>query len=488
MPFITDDFLLETPEARTLYHEYASGLPILDYHNHLDPGRIAGNVRFRNLTEAWLEGDHYKWRAMRALGISESLISGAAGDKEKFAAWASSVPQLVRNPLYHWTHLELLRYFDQEELLDETTADRIYERGNALLAGPGHTPRQLLASMKVEVICTTDDPADSLEHHRRLVLEEQKSGSGGRESPTSGLQLQPAFRPDRVFAISDPRAYREYLERLEHASGSRIRSYADLLVALEQRLEHFSSHGCRIADHSFGALPYFDTPLCDIDKLFDRVLQGTPPNPEEQMYFTFELLRQLCSRYHHRGWVQQFHLGALRNTNPRIFARQGPDSGCDSIGDRLQADALAGFLGSLEQSGTLAKTILYTLNPAWNEVFATMAGNFNGGGIPGKVQFGSGWWYNDQLDGMTRQLEALSNMGVISTFVGMLTDSRSLLSFPRHEYFRRLLCNLFGQDVARGRLPSDMPHLGKIIRDICYFNAKRYFEFETESPEGNSEA
>lgn len=479
MSFINEDFLLETPEARKLYHDYAEGLPILDYHNHLDPRRIAHDLPFRNLSEAWLSEDHYKWRAMRTLGVEERLISGKATDEEKFEAWAASVPPLVRNPLYHWTHLELQRYFGITDLLDELSGPSVYSRANAQLRDAHHTPRRLLERMKVEVICTTDDPADSLEFHRELADGERPATPSDLSRP-SGFSMLPTFRPDRVFNLSDPEAYRLYLDRLEEASGHSIQNYTDLLEALEHRLAFFAENGCVLADHGLEALPYFQSLPCAPAKVFIKVLEGSHPTPLEQSCFTFALLSHLCKRYHHYGWVQQFHLGALRNTNPRVYAHQGPDSGCDSIGDMPQAQALAGFLGHLEASDSLAKTILYTLNPAWNEVFATMAGNFNGGGVRGKVQFGSGWWYNDQLDGMTRQIEALSNMGVISTFVGMLTDSRSLLSFPRHEYFRRLVCNLFGSDIHRGRLPSDLSHMGKIIGDICYFNAKRYFNFQSQ--------
>ncbi len=465
MSFIREDFLLETPDARTLYHEYAKDLPIIDYHNHLSPERIARDLNFNNITEAWLAGDHYKWRAMRALGIDAEFITGSATDREKFGKWAWAVPQTIRNPLYHWTHLELLRYFGIGDLLSGANADQIYDQATEQLQQPSHTALGLLKQMRVEVLCTTDDPADSLEFHEASA------------SRKTGPRMLPAFRPDAAYTISDPPAFNAYLERLEDASGRSIRRYADLLQVLDERLAHFHDRGCRLADHGLGSLPFFKDPLCDIEVLFRDVQSGRVPNPAEARYFQFVTLSHLCRKYHSRGWVQQFHLGALRDTNTRARETLGPDTGFDSIGDFGQAEGLAGFLDHLDRSDQLAKTILYNLNPAWNEVFATMAGNFNDGRIRGKIQFGSGWWYNDQLLGMERQLNALSNMGLLSTFVGMLTDSRSLLSFPRHEYFRRLLCNLLGNDIRKGLLPEDPDFLGKVVRDICYFNAKAYFGF-----------
>ncbi|MDC6354367.1 MULTISPECIES: glucuronate isomerase [unclassified Robiginitalea] len=465
MTFIREDFLLESPQARTLYFDYAADLPIIDYHNHLSPRQIATDHNFENSTQAWLSGDHYKWRAMRTLGIGEEYITGDAPDEEKFMKWAWAVPQTVRNPLYHWTHLELQRYFGITDLLDERNARDIYEQTSLQLRQPSHSARGLLGRMRVEVVCTTDDPVDSLEFHRQA------------QSLKTGPRLLPAFRPDAAYSIGDPKAYSRYLDRLETAAGMSIRNYADLLQALDARLAYFHKQGCRIADHGLGQLAFFATPYCDIEKLFRDVQAGRVPEPQEMRYFEFATLSHLCRQYHSRGWVQQFHLGALRDTNTRMRETLGPDTGFDSIGDFPQARGLAGFLDHLDRSDQLAKTILYNLNPSWNEVFATMAGNFNDGSIRGKIQFGSGWWYNDQLQGMERQLDALSNMGLLSCFVGMLTDSRSLLSFPRHEYFRRLLCNLLGADIERGRLPDDTDFLGKIVRDICYFNAKAYFDF-----------
>ena len=465
MSFIGEDFLLQNKPARELYHGYAANLPIIDYHNHLNPREIADDHRFGNITRAWLAGDHYKWRAMRTLGVDESFITGPAPDREKFRTWAAAVPYTVRNPLYHWTHLELQRYFGIGELLTGQNADAVYEAASARLQEPGHSARGLLQQMRVEVVCTTDDPADSLEYH-------QQAARG-----PAGLRMYPAFRPDAAYGVADPEAYKNYLERLESASGSSIGSYADLLAVLEGRIAFFHENGCRLSDHGLETLPYFEAAAWDAEQLFKKIRGGTPLTPAEQAYYTFETLTFLCRMYHRHGWVQQFHLGALRNANSRMGAQLGRDTGFDSIGDYPQARQMAGFLNHLDRSDQLAKTILYNLNPAWNEVFASMCGNFNDGSTAGKMQFGSGWWYNDQLDGMRRQLDALSNMGLLSRFVGMLTDSRSLLSFPRHEYFRRLLCQTIGEDIQMGLLPDDLKHLGQIVRDICYFNARDYFEF-----------
>lgn len=465
MPLITEDFLLENRYSRELYHEYAKGLPILDYHNHLSPEHLATDRHFESITQAWLAGDHYKWRAMRTLGTDEHYITGAATDLEKFRKWSACVPYTVRNPLYHWTHLELHRYFGWQGYLNEHTANEVYEHTSACLSEPAFGAAGLLRKMNVEVVCTTDDPADSLQWHQHALTSNQHPA------------MLPAFRPDRAWATQDPVAYAAYLDRLGVASGVEIQTLSDLLRALETRMDAFAACGCRISDHGLERMP--EAPVeVNPEQAFLKVRAGYPISDAEQEGLTYTLLLELCRLYHKKGWVQQFHLGALRNTNSRLLGSLGPDTGFDSIGDFPQARSLAAFLDVLDATDQLPRTVLYTLNPAWNEVFATMAGNFNDGRLRGKVQFGSGWWYNDQLDGMKRQIDALSQMGLISCFIGMLTDSRSFLSFPRHEYFRRLLCQLFGSEMDRGLLPCDTAFIGGIIRDICYFNAKRYFGFE----------
>ncbi|MEZ4811154.1 MAG: glucuronate isomerase [Allomuricauda sp.] len=464
MSFITEDFLLETDEAKRLFHDHAAHLPIIDYHSHLSPKELATDHNFENISEAWLRYDHYKWRAMRTMGIQEQYITGDAPDVEKFQKWAEIAPYTIRNPLYHWTQLELKRYFEIDSLLSKNNADTIYKTTTEQLQSSSHSALGLLAMMNVDVVCTTDDPTDNLEHHRKLRAMGTK------------VQMHPTFRPDKVYAIDNPEEYRNYLEKLGNSSGKSINTYADLLDALEDRISFFHDNGCRIADHGLEFLSFFESSPHDVEALFSTILEGRIPSPDEVRYFQYHTLSHLCHMYHQKGWVQQFHLGALRNTNKQMYHKLGPDAGFDSIGDFPQAQGLAKFLGSLDGSNQLAKTILYNLNPAWNEVFATMAGNFNSEGVKGKIQFGSGWWYNDQLNGMERQLNTLSNMGLLSCFVGMLTDSRSLLSFPRHEYFRRLLCNMLGTEIKKGLLPYDLDHIGSIVKDICYFNAKNYFD------------
>ncbi|WP_246535256.1 glucuronate isomerase [Litoribacter ruber] len=464
-PFITDDFLLKSKFARILYHEYASNLPIIDYHNHLSPEAIAKDHRFNNLTDAWLAGDHYKWRAMRTLGVDESFITGNASDEEKFAKWAHTVPYTLRNPLFHWTHLELKRYFGIDQVLTPSSSPEIYRESNTLLQSAEFSTKSLLSKMNVEVVCTTDDPLDNLEFHQLSM-----------DGP-SATNLYPTFRPDKAYEAENPSNYLPYLDSLSHVSGVSITSYADLLSALKSRIEYFHQHGCRLADHGLEKLFYFPIGTFDIEGLFKRLKSGDTLTLKEIEYFKFFTISELCKIYHAFGWTQQFHLGALRNTNQRMLNDLGPDTGFDSIGDFSQAKSLAAFLNNLDSTDQLSKTILYNLNPADNEVFAAMTGNFNDGSIKGKVQFGSAWWFLDQKDGMEKQINSLSNMGLLSCFVGMLTDSRSFLSFPRHEYFRRILCNLIGQDLENGELPEDEKWLGKIVSDICYHNAKEYFNF-----------
>jgi len=464
--FLTDDFLLTTEFARTLYHGYAKDLPIVDYHCHLPPNEIADNRQFENMTKVWLDGDHYKWRAMRTLGIEEKYITGKAADKDKFDRWAYAVPYTMRNPLYHWTHLELLRYFQVNKLFTPDTASAIWASCNEQLADPSNTTRGMLKKMKVEVVCTTDDPADTLEHHIRI------------KNDKLSTTILPTFRPDKAFAIENSTTYKGYLQRLSTAAGITIKTFDDLLEALGKRIQFFHSHGCRLSDHGLEQL-YFpeNGPGFSPQTLFDKAMNDQSLSNPEIQFFKYSVLIELGRLYHKHGWTQQYHIGALRNTNERMLSQLGPDTGFDSIGDFSQSVALARFLNKLDSTNQLAQTILYNLNPADNEVMATMTGNFNDGSTRGKVQFGSAWWYLDQKDGMEKQINTLSNLGLLSCFVGMLTDSRSFLSYPRHEYFRRILCNLIGKDVAGGELPEDEKWLGKLVADICYHNAMTYFKF-----------
>lgn len=463
-PFLDEQFLLENRTAEKLFYDYGQDLPIIDYHNHLSPAEIAADKTYANLTQVWLKGDHYKWRAMRTLGISEKYISGDASDEDKFLRWAETVPFTLRNPLFHWTHLELQRYFDIRQLLNPNSAITIYRQTREQLHQPEFSTRGLLAKMKVEVVCTTDDPADDLQYHR-VVMEQQ-----------TRLKMYPSFRPDKALHLEKDN-YLSYLNELSVAANLTIDSFEQLLSALKKRMDYFGTLGCRAADHGLEYLyakKYTDK---DIQLIFAKRLGGKKLKKGEQEKFKSALLYHLCKMYAEKGWVQQFHLGALRNNNTRLLKKLGPDSGFDSIGDFEQARNLGKFLDRLDQENKLAKTIIYNLNPGDNELFAAMGGNFNDGSIRGKVQFGSAWWFLDQKDGMEKQLNTLSNLGLLSCFIGMVTDSRSFLSFPRHEYFRRILCNLLGKDVEKGELPHDLPWLGKIVQDICYGNVKEYFKF-----------
>ncbi|MHA7128741.1 glucuronate isomerase [Algoriphagus namhaensis] len=466
--FIQEDFLLQNQYAKRLYHGFASTLPIIDYHNHLPPAQINSNKKFANLTEIWLAGDHYKWRAMRAFGIDERYITGGASDEEKFQMWAKTVPYTLRNPLYHWSHLELHRYFGIQDLLSEQNAMGVFEECSDQLQQDQFSALGLLKQMKVETVCTTDDPTDTLLEHSEFA---QKG---------IALGMYPAFRPDKAYAVRQPAEYLKYLGKLGESAGLVVSTYDDLLEALQRRVEYFHERGGRLSDHGLTQIPFPRESHSSAD-LFQKLLQGKSLSEDEEKYFSLGILIELGKMYHSKGWVQQFHLGALRNTNRRAHQNLGPDTGFDSIGDFEQAQGLSNLLDTLDSSDQLPKTILYNLNPRDNELFATMAGNFNDGTVKGKIQFGSGWWYLDQKDGMEAQLNTLSNMGLLSCFVGMLTDSRSFLSFPRHEYFRRILCNLIGKDVEQGLLPWDEKWLGKIVADICYHNAKNYFDFNSEN-------
>lgn len=463
--FLDEDFLLQTDAARTLYHEFAKQMPIIDYHNHLPPDQIVADKTFENLTQIWLYGDHYKWRAMRTNGINENYCTGTATDYEKFEKWAETVPYTLRNPLYHWTHLELQRYFDVHEVLSPKSARRIYDECSEKLRTPDYSVRNLLRKMNVEVVCTTDDPLDTLEYHQQLAKE-----------GTFEVQMRPAFRPDKFILIGNAN-FATYLQKLGAIVGFEINRYDDLTKALRARADFFASLGCKLSDHGLEQIYAADFTPEAADSILQKALAGQSLSQEDILVYQSAILHFLGTMYHELGWTQQFHLGALRNNNARALRLLGPDTGWDSIGDWSQAMALSKFLGRLDEYDQLAKTIIYNLNPADNELIATMIGNFNDGSIAGKVQFGSGWWFLDQKDGMEKQITALSNMGLLSRFVGMLTDSRSFLSFPRHEYFRRILCNMFGNDIENGEIPSDMEWVGQVVQNICYNNAKQYFGF-----------
>jgi glucuronate isomerase len=462
--FLDENFLLQTPTAQRLYHEYANGLPIIDYHCHLPQDQIATNLNFNNLTHIWLHGDHYKWRAMRTNGIDESYITGTKSDAEKFEQWAATVPYTLRNPLYHWTHLELQRYFDIHEILSPATAKSIYDDCTARLQTPEFAVQSLIKKMNVETICTTDDPLDNLAYHQQLA------GS-------DVVKVLPAFRPDKAMNADDTEAFNAYVNKLEEVADVIIGDYDSYLQALKGRHDFFAANGCSVSDHGLEHIYADDYTDEEVRAIFNKIRGGAALLPGEILKLKAALLFQFAIWDHEKGWIQQFHLGALRNNNTRLLTQLGPDTGFDSMGDFSQARALSKFLNKLDTEDKLTKTIIYNLNPADNEMMATMIGNFNDGSVAGKVQFGSGWWFNDQKDGMIRQMNALSNMGLLSRFIGMLTDSRSFLSFPRHEYFRRLVCNLLGDDIENGELPNDIEWTGKIVQDICYYNAKNYFNF-----------
>ena len=461
---IHNNFLLENKYAELLYHEYAKTLPIIDYHNHLSPKAIAEDQRFENITEVWIAGDHYKWRAMRTLGINEKYITGDSSDEEKFNHWAKTLPFTLRNPLHHWSQLELARYFNEFELLIPDNAQRIYQDTKAQIQTANFSARNLLTQMNVKVLCTTEDPIDTLEHHQQLI------------KSNFTVKVSTAFRPDKSILIRNP-DYNDYIDLLSIAARIEISDYDDLLQALEKRISFFHDNGCRLSDHGLTHVPYKITDRVTVKKIFAKRRAGKKVSPLEEEQFQTAILLFLGEQYHKKGWVQQFHLGAMRNNNTRMLLQLGPDTGWDSIGNYPIAHDLSRFLDQLDTHNQLSKTILYNLNPSDNEMMATMIGNFNDGSLKGKIQWGSGWWFLDQLDGMRNQINTLSNMGLISCFIGMLTDSRSFLSFPRHEYFRRLLCNIFGNEIEKGILPNDPKWIGKIISDISFYNAKEYFNY-----------
>ena len=460
------NFLLQSETAQRLFHEQAESLPIIDYHCHLNPKEVAEDHRFSSITELWLGGDHYKWRAMRSNGVEEKYITGDASDWKKFQKWAETMPYCMRNPLYHWTHLELRTAFGINKLLNADTAKEIFEECNEKLKQPEFSARGLMRRYKVEVVCTTDDPADTLEYHIATRYSDFET------------KMLPTWRPDKAMAVDNPIAFRNYIEKLSETANQDIKTYTDLLDALQRRHDFFNSVGCRLSDHGVNEFYADNFTETEVSRIFLKVMDGKLPTAEEVGKFRSALLLEGGRMDARAGWTQQFHYGPMRNNNTRMFRQLGPDTGYDSIGTVSTSQNMARFLDRLDSEGQLAKTILYCINPADNEMIATMIGNFQESPTPGKLQFGSGWWFNDQLDGMKRQMNALSVLGLLSRFVGMLTDSRSFLSYPRHEYFRRLLCNMIGQDVEDGLLPAEeMPFIEQMVRDISYYNAKRYFNF-----------
>lgn len=461
--FLDQDFLLETNTAKTLYHNFAAKLPIIDYHCHLPPNQIADDSNFKNLTQIWLYGDHYKWRAMRANGIPEKYITGDASDYEKFEKWAETVPYTLRNPLYHWTHLELQRYFDVYDILSPATARKIYDECTAKLQTPEYSVRRLIQKMNVESIGTTDDPLDDLLSHQKI------------KADGFSVKVLPSFRPDKAMNADNVPELNSYIKKLAIISGQAITNFNQFLDALKGRHDFFAQHGCTVSDHGIEQLYCEEYTDNEIEGIFSKILNQQVLTSAEVLKFKSCMLINLAVWDHEKGWVQQYHVGALRNTNTRLLDQLGPDTGFDSIGDFSQAAGLSKFLNKLDSTNRLTKTILYNLNPADNEMLAAMAGNFNDGTIAGKIQFGAAWWFLDQKHGIIDQINSLSNMGLLGRFIGMITDSRSFLSYPRHEYFRRILCNLIGNDVENGELPADTEWLGKMVENICYFNALKYF-------------
>lgn len=467
-PFLDENFLLKTKTAQRLYHEYAQSMPLIDYHCHLSPQQIAENIQFRNITDAWLSGDHYKWRAMRTNGVDESYCTGNKSDEDKFLKWAETVPYTMRNPLYHWTHLELQRYFGVNEILNPTSAKGMYDATSAMLQDPSYSTQGLIQKMNVRVICTTDDPIDTLEYHQQI------------KDSDFGVKVFPAYRPDKAMEVNNAANFALYVRKVEEVTNTSIHHFADYLVALKSRHDFFATMGCNVSDHGLEEIYAEDFSATEIEAIFIKANGGIELTITEKRKFKSCMLLQFAEWDWEKGWIQQYHLGALRNNNTRMLQQLGPDTGWDSIGDFAQAAALAKFLNKLDSSNKLAKTIVYNLNPADNELMGTMIGNFNDGSVAGKIQFGSAWWFLDQKDGMERQINALSSLGLLSRFVGMLTDSRSFLSYPRHEYFRRIVCNLFGNEIEEGELPNDIAWTGKIIQDICFNNANQYFGWQAK--------
>ena len=464
--FLTEDFLLQTKTAKTLYHEYAAKMPIFDYHCHLPPQQIADDIQFENITQAWLYGDHYKWRAMRTNGTDEKYCTGDATDLEKFEKWAQTVPHTIKNPLYHWTHLELKRYFGIDKLLNADTARDIYEKCSEMINSPQFSARNIMRKMNVRAVCTTDDPIDSLEHHIKIAKDNFE------------IKVLPAWRPDKGMAAEDLAGLNQWIDKLAETADIDIKDFDSYLQAIKKRHDFFHQAGCRISDHGIETAYAEDYTSSEIKSIFDKIRSQKELTNDEQLKFKSAMLIEFALMDNEKGWIQQFHLGALRNNNSRMLRTIGPDTGFDSILDIEIAKPLAKFLDKLDTDNKLPKTILYNLNPRDNELMATMIGNFQDGSVPGKMQWGSGWWFLDQKDGMEKQIETLSNMGLLSRFVGMLTDSRSFMSYPRHEYFRRILCDMLGNDVDDGLIPNDIGLLGEMVENICFNNAKDYFQID----------
>jgi glucuronate isomerase len=463
-PFIHDNFLLGTKTAERLFHKYSENQPIIDFHCHLSPAMIADDRQFANLTQAWLEGDHYKWRAMRTNGVNEKFCTGDASDPEKFKKWAETVPATIGNPLYHWTHLELARYFNITELLSASSAAGIYEISTSKLQTKEFSTRSLISKMKVEVVCTTDDPADTLEHHLKL-------------KDSFEIKVIPTFRPDNVIKTGDPEKFKSYIQKLELASSTEIRNFDTLLDALDKRHNFFHQTGCRLSDHGLDHFYFTSFSSHEIETIFRNLLEGKIISLQEAEQYKTAVMLELCRLNHKRGWVQQFHVGAIRNNNSRMFRQMGLDTGWDSIGNPQDVLKISKFLNELDNNDQLAKTILYNLNPADNETMITMAGNFNDGSAAAKVQYGAAWWFLDQKSGMEKHLKDLAALSLLSRFIGMVTDSRSFLSYPRHEYFRRMACNFVGEEVEKGHIPDEEEILKPMIEGISYRNAKEYFGF-----------
>jgi len=464
--FITDDFLLHSEAAKTLYHNHAKTQPIFDYHCHLSPKDIAEDRQFENLTQIWIEGDHYKYRAMRANGVDEKYITGDASDYDKFLKWAETVPYTLRNPLYHWTHLELKNYFGITTLLDSNSAEAIYNEATALLQKPEYSVRNILRKLNVKVVGTTDDPSDDLQFHNKI------------KEDNFEIKILPSFRPDKATEIEKGPAFIDWIKKLEQSVGFSITDFSKLIKALNDRHDFFHEMGCRISDHGHSTFYGENYTSDEVNSIFQNALNGKSPSDLEINKYKSALLFELASMNKAKSWAQQFHVGAIRNNNAKMLQELGPDQGFDSLGDLNMADNMSKFFGKLSKNNALTKTIVYNLNPRDSEMFAAMAANFNDGKIAGKMQYGAAWWFLDQKDGMEKQLNVLSNFGLLSRFVGMVTDSRSFLSFPRHDYFRRILCNVLGDEIQKGELPNNMHLIGAMVENICYKNAVAYFEIQ----------